>query len=74
MPHSNHVENGRNGCWKGILRIKWAIQCKLFYSLAFSRRNYVHFDQFGGIAFEEMLVFLLSAKARRRCAEHSEAV
>ncbi|EDR95675.1 hypothetical protein ANACAC_03705 [Anaerostipes caccae L1-92] len=35
---------------------------------------YVHFDQFGGLAFEEMLVFLLSAKARRRCAKHSEAV
>ncbi|RGH24950.1 hypothetical protein DWV34_02960 [Anaerostipes sp. AF04-45] len=48
MPHSNHVENGHNGYWKGILRIKWAIQCKIFYSLAFSRRNYVHFDQFGG--------------------------
>ena len=34
---------------------------------------YVHFDQFGGLAFEEMLVFLLSEKARRWCAKHSEA-
>ena len=32
------------------------------------------FTIIGGLAFEEMLVFLLSAKARRRCASHSEAV
>ena len=38
-----------------------------------SSRYYVHFDQFGGLAFEEMLVFLLSEKARRWCAKHSEA-
>ncbi|EDR99176.1 hypothetical protein ANACAC_00017 [Anaerostipes caccae L1-92] len=39
-----------------------------------SSKYYVHFDRFGGLAFEEMLVFLLSEKARRRCAKHSEAV
>ncbi|RGH23356.1 hypothetical protein DWV34_09590 [Anaerostipes sp. AF04-45] len=38
-----------------------------------SSRYYIHFDQFGGLAFEEMLVFLLSEKARRWCAKHSEA-
>ena len=38
-----------------------------------SSKYYVHFDRFGGLAFEEMLVFLLSEKARRWCAKHSEA-
>ena len=40
---------------------------------AFSSRHYVHFHQFGGLAFEGMLVFLLEARIRRRCAKHSEA-
>ncbi|EDR96431.1 hypothetical protein ANACAC_03054 [Anaerostipes caccae L1-92] len=39
-----------------------------------SSRNYVHFYQFGGIAFEGRLVFLLSTKVRRRCVKRSEAV
>ena len=40
---------------------------------AFSSRHYVHFHQFGGLAFEGMLVFLLEARIRRRCAKRSEA-